>query len=1212
MAISNITPVVNSLLEPGDSFSFDVDDTYTVLQIEVDTGSGTEYAYDTGLGGAQPGYTVSVSSSGGTDTFTVSRGAGWPASPQIIRVIEDESGSSTTTALTYYLTATEIFPQGSEPYNPTNTGTNTVTEDDVIKSQVAWWFDFDDATFDVTDLGNGKVRIVGLGGGGGSAIEVQDNGTPLTTDVTLFNLVGFTVTEPSPDEITVTGTLDGIINSTSADNDVNVPLAAEVILRDGGVDGVTPLTIVKTGGADSVDPAFVVDVDGVLGTGIQVVSSAAPTDQFLDILPSGILFANAAAAQRFYDIQCSGKSGATDGATIRITAGANSGAGDGGNLQLAAGNATGGGADGEIYIGLTQTSNVRFGNTGIEMSERSAALASAAARGRWWVRDDVPNVPMFTDDDGNDYQLNLGGGPSGYGTYLYDSGSTSGAGISNGDIRFNNATITSATELYISKTNVQGINIGGILDELPGWRLSTIAPDGEFVEFLCGAATDNSTYFTIEISQVIGDATITDNNEFVLVPLPSVAYPAINQYAWDGALKETIDVDVTSNGTVITLSVQASGGGDLTAIFNNVEVPWDTTPADTVTLTAGTDASPQINFVYATESGGTITLAASTSSFPSEPYAPVATVICQSAASLQTDGAMKVHVWTDHIGSTTQNGHISHINKKLRGLDATWVSGVAPNDMSVSAPDAYLSVTSGTVLQLHDHAFPALDMSTGANTYLVNDPTTAYLKVGTLDDITQDASGGSINNRHFKLVLWGAVNEDTADCKLFINLPTGTYNSSANAETDAQGYTVYSIPQEYKGVGFLIAEYNVQGFDSGTWVQNSKNDLRGLTPSTGAGGGGGGVGDVTGPSGSTTGSVPIFSDTSGKILAESEILVGSGTVGTGTRTLGASALLAGGRLVGTGTIASSGVGTAALGYVSETSGTANVSASGTGNITMGVATSTTGTADLSIAGGAGAFLSGYSNITAAGTSQVTIASSDGARVHGLAASGGLVRANFSGSSVIFGLAQGANSRLETTFASGGFVQGVANGGGAITTTAAGGSARGNVSGTSSTISCSGAGGFSTGYVTGGSSITAGTGFGCFAGGVSTAGNAITASGQGSFAWGDANSASVICSAANSAQFFPGTNTEATTLQVGDTTNGVRLVAGGAPTSLTTQNGSIWVDGSGDVNISSSGNGVTTPVIFSYPTITGSRGGNAALANLLTALANMGLITDSTT
>lgn len=38
--------------------------------------------------------------------------------------------------------------------------------------------------------------------------------------------------------------------------------------------------------------------------------------------------------------------------------------------------------------------------------------------------------------------------------------------------------------------------------------------------------------------------------------------------------------------------------------------------------------------------------------------------------------------------------------------------------------------------------------------------------------------------------------------------------------------------------------------------------------------------------------------------------------------------------------------------------------------------------------------------------------------------------------------------------------------------------------------------------------------------------------------------------------------------------------------------------------------LTTPV--SPPSITGSRGGNAALANLITALATLGLVTDNTT
>ncbi len=42
--------------------------------------------------------------------------------------------------------------------------------------------------------------------------------------------------------------------------------------------------------------------------------------------------------------------------------------------------------------------------------ERAAGLASVAARGQVWVRDDVPNVLMYTDDAGTDFVLNGTGG----------------------------------------------------------------------------------------------------------------------------------------------------------------------------------------------------------------------------------------------------------------------------------------------------------------------------------------------------------------------------------------------------------------------------------------------------------------------------------------------------------------------------------------------------------------------------------------------------------------------------------------------------------------------------------------------------------------------------------------------------------------------------------------------------------------------------------
>lgn len=53
---------------------------------------------------------------------------------------------------------------------------------------------------------------------------------------------------------------------------------------------------------------------------------------------------------------------------------------------------------------------VTLHNGGIRFSERSAtAQVAAATFGDFWVRDDSPTVPMFTDDDGTDWVINTGG-----------------------------------------------------------------------------------------------------------------------------------------------------------------------------------------------------------------------------------------------------------------------------------------------------------------------------------------------------------------------------------------------------------------------------------------------------------------------------------------------------------------------------------------------------------------------------------------------------------------------------------------------------------------------------------------------------------------------------------------------------------------------------------------------------------------------------------
>jgi hypothetical protein len=310
---------------------------------------------------------------------------------------------------------------------------------------------------------------------------------------------------------------------------------------------------------------------------------------------------------------------------------------------------------------------------------------------------------------------------------------------------------------------------------------------------------------------------------------------------YNGSTVEHTTQSVGEDTGTVYLYFEQSGGGDVTFIFNGAEYDLDCTPIASVALTAGTDAIPQLNYVYCTESGGTVTLTASTTGWPTaEDFAPIATVLVPTAAHVATDGVYKHHAWTDHVTDGREVGHLGHINAKLRALQATWVSGCAANNLVIVSPDAHFVVDAGEVFQLHPHDFPSIDVSdTSApgGVYLMNDPTTPNKHIHTFDDITQDAAGGAINNRWFSLVVWGVVSENAADCKLFINLPNGTYSNEASAQSDSDNYAVYTIPADYTGTGFLISKYIVQGKTSGLWVQSANEDLRGLFPAVSPGAG---------------------------------------------------------------------------------------------------------------------------------------------------------------------------------------------------------------------------------------------------------------------------------------------------------------------------------------------------------------------------------------
>ncbi|KKL72213.1 hypothetical protein LCGC14_2087170, partial [marine sediment metagenome] len=308
-------------------------------------------------------------------------------------------------------------------------------------------------------------------------------------------------------------------------------------------------------------------------------------------------------------------------------------------------------------------------------------------------------------------------------------------------------------------------------------------------------------------------------------------------HGWNGYTIEEETVTVTAAGGVITLSIEKTGGGDLTGVFSDGYFAWDTTPADTVTLTAGSDISPQINFIYVPLS--TKVLTANISDFPSEEHIPVAVVMCQSAASLQNDGAYSMHAWTDHVDGNAENGHLSHLSHWIRHQPATWKNGVVPTLTidGIPNPDTVIfTSSSGETAQLHDHIFPAF---TGTpDIYVVNNFAVKFVKVTDLNTQLTDSVNGSMANKFFSLVIWGVQSQSESDCKLMCNLPRGSYNTQSGLIADASKFTDFSIPSNFVGTAFLIAQLQLrhQNAAGGTWTEINTIDLRGLIPSIAPGG----------------------------------------------------------------------------------------------------------------------------------------------------------------------------------------------------------------------------------------------------------------------------------------------------------------------------------------------------------------------------------------
>jgi hypothetical protein len=228
--------------------------------------------------------------------------------------------------------------------------------------------------------------------------------------------------------------------------------------------------------------------------------------------------------------------------------------------------------------------------------------------------------------------------------------------------------------------------------------------------------------------QIGGVSAVSATEGVIELAIQGRAIDTIQNF-WNGTFREDFDFRITSDGATITGTLEPQNGhDDMTMIFSDGFTLLDTSPPDTITLTAGTDTNPQTNYVYVPQSTKVLTV--STSDWPTaNEHIKVAQVSLQSAAAVQHHGALRNQNINDEVQDTgTNQGHLSHITERIRVLRTTWWSG-CEGSLVGTPTSGYLAMTAGVAYQMHRQSVPILDMtqydidavSTGSKTFTISD-----------------------------------------------------------------------------------------------------------------------------------------------------------------------------------------------------------------------------------------------------------------------------------------------------------------------------------------------------------------------------------------------------------------------------------------------------------------------------------------------------------
>jgi hypothetical protein len=290
-------------------------------------------------------------------------------------------------------------------------------------------------------------------------------------------------------------------------------------------------------------------------------------------------------------------------------------------------------------------------------------------------------------------------------------------------------------------------------------------------------------------------------------------------------LKLTVSETIVDEAAGANVKIETPGKGDITFVFGEREYVLNCTSGSgiggraRIALSHGTDVSANLNWVWVIPSNDVAVLQQAVSD--NEPSGEVSILFSAYIPSVSTSiakGFYNSRRWTDSK-VIEGRGAVPTILSKLRDPIAYKSGGIANITIDTGpSPDSVdFTVTSSIFREIYLQTVCALQLSVNG-AIVVNDSVTPYRYITDLNQITLDASGNSLNNKYFQVIVMVSLNIDGHIDRLLINLPTNSYGNAADAFNDVSGYSVTTLPFGFKSAYLLFAGvFKIQG---GTQITN--------------------------------------------------------------------------------------------------------------------------------------------------------------------------------------------------------------------------------------------------------------------------------------------------------------------------------------------------------------------------------------------------------